>query len=125
MCSALGVQYACLRVIVSNYLFDVKLELALAMAGPALLLLGNSLACTCRKIRASLPSAGEMPFLSSRKSIVRMSSLRKVSSETIDLSWGLGELYVAESTRTLPNCLCIWLAKFTLVKDSYSRMRSA
>jgi hypothetical protein len=69
-----------------SHLFDVKLELALAGSGPALLTLGNSFACTCRKILASLPRAGEIPFLSSRNLIVRLRSVRSVSSDTIDLN---------------------------------------
>lgn len=68
------------------HLFDVKLELALTGGGPTLLTLGNNFACTCRRIFASLPRAGEMPFLSSKNLIVRLRSVRSVSSGTIDLN---------------------------------------
>lgn len=103
--------------------FDVKLELALTGAcDPTLVLLGNSFPCTCRKILASIPRAGEMPCLSSRNSMVLRRSLRSTCSGTIDRSCGLGELKVAERTSTLPNCLCVMLVIGYFKSDPNLRM---
>ena len=66
---------------------------------------GNTFERTCCNIRASCFSTGEMLSCSSSILMVRSKRSRIVLSFTSEDSSGNGEVYVAESTSMLPNCL--------------------
>ena len=66
---------------------------------------GNTFERTCCNILASFFSTGEMLSCSSSILMVRSKRSRIVLSFTSDDSSDNGEVYVAESTSMLPNCL--------------------